>query len=198
MAADSPHELFHPRTRGEWRRWLAKHHATARGVQLVFARQGSGIPTIGYDEAVEEALCFGWVDSIARKLDEHRRAQLFTPRKPKSTWSRSNKERVGRLIDAGLMTDAGLKKIESAQADGSWGFLDSIEALEIPADLAAALKKNAKAKKHFDAFPPSSKKIILLWVASAKREETRAKRVAETVSLAAKNIRANHYDNTRK
>ncbi len=190
-------EQVHPATRDEWRRWLAGHHATARGVQLVYARRGSGLPTISYDEAVEEALCFGWIDSTERKLDEQRYMQLFTPRKPKSSWSKSNKVRVARLVDDGLMTDAGMAKISAAKQDGSWTFLDSIEALEIPTDLAAAFARNSKARRNFEAFPPSSKKIILLWIASAKRDETRARRVAETVSLAVRNIRANHNDDRK-
>ena len=196
MPADTL-ELFHPKTRAEWRRWLQTHHATARGVQLVYARRGTGLPSIAYDEAVEEALCFGWIDSTERKLDEQRYMQLFTPRKPKSSWSKSNKERVARLAEAGLMTDAGMARIEAAKADGSWSFLDAIEALEIPRDLAAALAKNAKALANFEAFPPSSKKIILLWIATAKREETRAKRIAETVALAGRNLRANHNDDRK-
>ncbi len=150
-------------------------------------------PTITYEELVEEALCYGWVDSLPRKLDEERHMLMVTPRKPGSGWSRINKARTARLIEAGLMTPAGLAKIEAAQADGSWNSLDEVEALTMPDDLRDALTANPTAQRHFGAFPPGSQKIILQWITSARKPETRAKRIAETVRLAAKNIKANHY-----
>lgn len=146
-----------------------------------------------YAEAVEEALCFGWIDSRPNALDAERAMQLFTPRRAKSPWSRLNKERVARLIRDGRMAPAGLAAVEAARRDGSWDAYDVVEALTIPDDLARALAANAEAEMNFTAFSASSKKNILWWIASAKRPETRARRVAETVELAAQNRKANHW-----
>jgi len=147
-----------------------------------------------YDEAVEEALCWGWIDStVSRHDDEHYR-QFFSRRKPTSTWSRTNKERVGRLVADGRMQPAGQALIDAAKANGMWTALDSIENLEVPADLAKALRTTKGAKKNFDAFSASSKKNILWWIASAKRPETRARRIADTARLASEGRRANHPD----
>jgi uncharacterized protein YdeI (YjbR/CyaY-like superfamily) len=193
----------HPRDRAAWRAWLAEHHdrpeyrggskGQAAGVWLVFDKKASGQRRLTYAEAVEEALCFGWIDSRPNAIDEERYKQLYSPRKPGSAWSKINKQRVDKLIAAGLMTAAGLAKVEAARRDGSWSALDEVEDLEVPADLAAALAQSPRARRYFEAFPPSSKKIILWWIRSAKREATRAERVATTVSMAARNLRANHY-----
>jgi len=186
-------EHFYAKDRLAWRRWLSEHHRRAEAVWLVYYKKESGTPSITYAEAVEEALCFGWVDSRPNKIDPERYKQLFSPRKPKSPWSTINKKRVERLIADKRMTAAGLAKVEAAKKDGSWSSYDDVDALAMPGDLAAALASNAAAKKHFAGFPPSSRKIILWWIASAKRPETRSKRIAETVRLAAKNLRANHW-----
>jgi uncharacterized protein YdeI (YjbR/CyaY-like superfamily) len=142
---------------------------------------------------VEEALCFGWVDSRPNKLDDERYMQLFSPRKAGSPWSRLNKQRVQALTEAGLMAPAGLVVVATAQADGSWTAYDAVEELVIPHDLAEALAGNPEAAQHFSQFPPSSRKNILWWITSAKRPATRAQRIAETIRLAAQNLRANHY-----
>jgi uncharacterized protein YdeI (YjbR/CyaY-like superfamily) len=142
---------------------------------------------------VEEALCFGWIDSRPGKLDEERSMLWFSPRKARTGWSKLNKERVERLIQSGLMTPAGLAKIETAKKDRSWNALDASEALEIPPDLAKAFSENRFAKGYFDDFPRSVKKSILEWINNAKKPETRAKRVDETVTQAEKNIRANQW-----
>jgi uncharacterized protein YdeI (YjbR/CyaY-like superfamily) len=163
------------------------------GVWLITFRKASGKPRIEYDEAVEEALCFGWVDSKPNKLDEERAMLWFAPRKAGTGWSKLNKSRVEKLIASGLMTPAGLSKIEAAKKDGSWNALDNIEALKIPPDLAKALAANKTAQQYFNEFPRSVKRAILEWIASAKKPETRAKRIDETVSSAAKNIRANQW-----
>jgi uncharacterized protein YdeI (YjbR/CyaY-like superfamily) len=184
---------YHPKTRAEWRAWLEKNHATSPGVWLVYYKKESGWARVSYDDAVEEALCFGWIDNVARALDAERSMLRFSPRKPKSAWSKLNKGRVGRLIRVGLMTPAGLAKINAAKRDGSWSALDVVERLVVPPDLKTALAADPDAARNFDRFPPSSKKIILGWIASAKRPETRAKRVAETARQAAKNLKANHY-----
>jgi uncharacterized protein YdeI (YjbR/CyaY-like superfamily) len=185
--------VFHPTSRPEWRAWLEQHHATLPGVWFVYYKTGTGKSRVSYDDAVEEALCFGWIDSVQRSLDTERTMLKFSPRKPKSRWSKINKGRVGRLVRLGLMTPAGLAKIEAAKRDGSWAAFDTVERLTMPPDLKTALAANPAAARNFDAFPRSSKKIILGWIASAKRPETRAKRVDETVRQAAKNLKANHY-----
>lgn len=190
MKTSAPRQQVHPKTRDAWRRWLAKNHATSDGVWLVYFKKETGKPRVQYGEAVEEALCFGWIDSKSEKIDEERTMLKFTPRNPKSAWSKPNKERVEKLIEEGKMTEAGLAMIATAKENGTWSALDSVEALEVPPDLAKALAANKKAKGYFDAFSPSSRKTILWWIESAKRQETRHKRVVETVRLAAQNIKA--------
>ena len=185
--------LYHPKTRVEWREWLAINHDRSKGVRLVLIKKGADIPGIMYSDAVEEALCFGWIDSTPGKLDEQRYTLYMSPRKPKSGWSKINKQRIQKLVKEGRMTEAGLTKIEAAKNDGSWNRLDAIDGLEMPADLLEQLSANAEAKHNFEAFSTSSKKIILFWIASAKREETRQKRMEETVRLAAQNIKVAHY-----
>lgn len=184
---------FHPQTRAEWREWLAKNHAASRGIYLVLIKKGADIPGILYDEAVEEALCFGWIDSTPATLDTQRYKLYVSPRKPGSVWSNLNRQRIRKLIKEGKMTPHGRAKIEAAKKDGSWSQLDAIDKLVMPADLLEQLSANAEARRNFDAFSASSKKIILFWIASAKREETRQKRIEETVRLAAQNIKAAHY-----
>ncbi len=181
---------FHPEERGEWRAWLEKNHDTSPGVWFVYYKKASGKPRVTYDEAVEEALCFGWIDSLPRKLDEMRSMLLFTPRKKRSGWSRLNKKRIEKLIEQNLMSEAGLKKIEAAKQDGSWNKLDDAEELKIPTDLSNALNANRIAAKNFAAFNESVKKGILGWIGGAKRPETRTKRIEKTVALAGINKRA--------
>ncbi|MGD9701014.1 MAG: YdeI family protein [Acidimicrobiia bacterium] len=183
-------DRIHPATRHEWRAWLDAHHDTTAGVWVVQWRTATGKSRLAYDDVVEEALCFGWIDGRANKLDDERSMIMMTPRKPTSTWARSNKERVERLIAEGRVTDAGLRVIETAKANGSWTMLDDVDALIVPEDLLAALSRDEQAQRHFDAFPPSAKKMILYWIKSAKRPETRQRRVTETVRLAADNVRA--------
>jgi uncharacterized protein YdeI (YjbR/CyaY-like superfamily) len=186
-------EHFHPGTRRAWRHWLVKHHATRPGVWLVLDKAASGRQKLAYDAVVEEALCFGWIDGKAHTIDDDQFRVLYKPRNPKSGWSAINKQRVRRLIAAGLMAPAGLAKIAEAKRNGAWSSLDAAESLTVPADFGAALRANKRAAANYDTFAPSSKKLILTWIASAKRPETRAKRIAETVALAAKGIKANHY-----
>lgn len=188
---EPPPNSIHPQTRAEWRAWLAQHHMDATGVWLISYKKATGKPRVEYEEAVEEALCFGWIDSKGSKLDDERTMLWFAPRRPGSGWSRPNKERVERLMAAGLMAPAGLAKIEAAKADGSWSALDAVEALEAPPDLLEALAANPPAQQYWDAFPRSAKRSILEWIGNAKRPETRARRVEETARLAAENVRAN-------
>lgn len=151
-------------------------------------QEGQG-PPCPDDDVVEEALAFGWVDSQPRKLDEDRSQLLVTPRKPGSRWSKPNKQRIARLTKAGLMAPAGQAVVEKAKHDGSWTALDAVEALEEPDELRQALDVNRPARRHWDEFPRSAKRGIL----SAKRDETRAKRIRETVEQAAENVRANQW-----
>ncbi len=182
---------YYPETRQQWRKWLAENYASSDGVWLVYYKKDSGKPTVTYDEAVEEALCFGWIDSVPNKLDDERFKQLFSPRNIKSPWSKLNKERVARLLENGSITAAGLAKIEVAKENGYWTIYDPVEALEIPDDLQQALMANPLANEYFTAFAPTYKKGILWWVISAKRPKTRQKRVAKTVAMAEQNLKAN-------
>ena len=194
MTAQAPdgRPIVHPKSRSGWRQWLARNHAGSSGVWLATYRKETGKPRVEYEHAVEEALAFGWIDSKSKGLDDGRTLLWMSPRKPSSGWSRSNKERLARLERQGLMTDAGRAAVDAAKRSGAWTLLDSVEALEEPADLAAALDASPAARVNYDAFPASSKKLILTWIATAKREETRRARVAETARLAAENVRANH------
>lgn len=188
-----PENSIHSQSRAEWRLWLQQNHTRPQGVWLIGYKKETGKPRIAYDEAVEEALCFGWIDSKPNKLDEERSMLWFAPRKAGTGWSKLNKERVERLIASGLMMPSGLAKVEAAKQDGSWNALDAIEALEIPPDLSQALFAYPLAQQNFEAFPRSAKRGILEWIASAKKPETRAKRVAETARLASENLRANQW-----
>ncbi len=175
-----------PFDRAGWRAWLIANHATSNGVHLVSWRRGFGQASVPYEEAVEEALCVGWINSVAGRLDEERSLQWFSPRRPGSGWARTNKDRVARLIADGRMLPAGLAAIEEAKRTGSWTLLDDIENLVVPDDLAAALDAVPPAREHWDAFSRSPRRAILSWIGQAKRPETRAKRVAETAEYAAR------------
>lgn len=190
---DAPFNSIHPLTRAEWRAWLEQNWTRTDGIWLVSYKKDTGQPRFDYDEAVEEALCFGWIDSKPNKLDEERSLLWFAPRKAGTGWSKPNKDRVEKLIAAGLMTPAGLAKVEAAKQDGSWKALDAVEALEIPPDLAEALALYPPSAANFDAFPRSVKRGILEWIANAKKPETRAQRVLQTARLAQDNIRANQW-----
>ncbi|MHB0876617.1 MAG: YdeI/OmpD-associated family protein [Anaerolineae bacterium] len=187
--AEVPSNSIHPADRAEWRRWLEENHRRGEGVWLISYKKASGKPRLAYEDAIEEALRFGWIDGKAKAIDEERTMLWYSPRKPRSAWSRSNKERVARLTAAGLMTEAGLAKVEAAKRDGSWSRFDGAEALEVPADLAEALDANERARRNFDAMSASVKRIFLGWIMMAKRPETRAARVQRTVRAAAENRR---------
>lgn len=176
-----------------WRSWLKHNGENEKNVWLIIYKKQSGTPSVTYIEAVEEALCFGWIDSKGVKRDENSYLQFFSKRNPKSNWSAVNKKRVEKLIAQKRMTKAGLKMIQLAKDNGRWNVLDMISELVLPDDLKKTLSKNKKAQKNFDAFPPSAKKGIFEWIINAKREETRSKRIVETVRLAALNLRANQY-----
>jgi uncharacterized protein YdeI (YjbR/CyaY-like superfamily) len=185
-------------SRAELRDWLEHNHARDGSIWLMTYKRSAGDRYLSYDAIVQEALAYGWIDSLPRALDECRTMRLLSPRKPGSAWSKVNKRHVERLIAAGAMTSTGLGVVERAKADGSWNKLDAVEALEEPQDLADALDARPSARAHFDTFPRSSKRLILEWIGQAKRPETRAARVTETASLAALGKRANHYRQPKK
>ncbi|MRR11202.1 hypothetical protein EG835_01640 [bacterium] len=178
-------EFVEPDSAEEWRSWLEANHDRSPGIWLAVGKKGNSVTSLTYELAIEEALAFGWIDSTVNRLDEHRFKQLFTPRRPGGTWAPSNKRRVKRLIAEGRMRPAGLAVIEAAKADGSWDLLENVESLVIPADLADALANDERAANGFDAFPDSAKKQLLWWIESAKRPETRARRILSTVETAA-------------
>ncbi len=180
-------EQVYASDRQAWRQWLAENHQQAIGVWLVYYKVNSGQPSVKYNEAVKEALCFGWIDSKVKSLDGDRYRQVFTPRKPTSVWSKLNKQYLEELIEQDLITEAGLAAIAIAKQNGSWTSLDQIEALIIPADLEQALATNETANRNFVAFSNTTKKTILVWIASAKRSETRLTRIEKTVHAAAQN-----------
>ena len=180
--ADEPR--VQPKSRAAWRAWMAEHHGRESGVWLVTWKRHAGKPTVTYEEAVEEALCFGWIDGVLGRLDGDRSMLRFAPRKPKSTWARSNKERVARLEAAGLMADAGRRAVELARANGSWESLDVVDSLVVPDDLAAALAQRPGARERFDASSASVRRSALAWVYQAKRPATRAGRVEQVAAIA--------------
>jgi uncharacterized protein YdeI (YjbR/CyaY-like superfamily) len=184
---------FYAKNQQAWRKWLEKNHASQKAVWLIIYKKESGIPSIYYPEAVDEALCFGWIDSKPNKRDEESYYQFFSQRKPKSNWSAVNKKKVERLLAENRIAPAGLAMIDLAKKTGTWTTLDKIYALEMPEVLKKAFAKNKIAKQYFEAFPPSTKKGIYEWIQNAKTPATREKRVAETVSKASQNIRANQY-----
>jgi len=183
-------EQVQPESLAEWREWLAQNHDRGAGVWLVTRRASAGGPRIGYEESVEQALCFGWVDSRTRSLDAERTLQYFTPRRSRSGWARPNKQRIERLLAEGLMAPAGLAVIEAAKADGSWTLLDDAEELVVPDDLAAAFAERPGSREHWDAFPRSPRRMMLVWLVEARRPATRAARVAEIADRAAVGERA--------
>jgi uncharacterized protein YdeI (YjbR/CyaY-like superfamily) len=181
---------FEPADRAAWRNWLDRNHSTSTGVWLVF-RKGAA-RQLTYDASVEEALCFGWIDSTLNPIDASRYMQLFTPRKAKSGWSRINKARVQKVIAEGLMMPAGRQKIAAAKRDGSWKALDAVESLKVPADFRAALDANPDARANYDALTASGKKRYLHWINNVKRPETRARRVQEALAKLARNVSVPH------
>ena len=185
---DTPH--VEPASVDEWRAWLEAHHATARGVWLVMQRAGGGRrPPVTYEPAVEEALCFGWVDSVGGRLDETRTKLYFAPRKPRSGWAATNKARVERLVAEGRMAPAGLRAIEAAKANGSWTILDGPTRGDVPDDLGAALDARPPARETWNAYPRSLRQQQLEQIAFARRPETRARRIAVLVERAGRGER---------
>lgn len=186
MPRDLP--LVQPRSRRAWRAWLEKNHASSSGIWLVYAKKHTGIPSLTYNDAVEEALCFGWIDSLMHPIDDSHYKQIFTPRKETSAWSALNKTRVERLITNGLMTAAGMKLIEIAKKTGRWNTWDATDALTMPPELKRAINANAAAKKNWPTYTASQQKGFLRMVGDAKSPETRAKRVARVIDIVSKKV----------
>jgi len=182
----SDDELVRMPDRAAWRAWLEENHATRTSVWLVLAKKNASIQLVDYESAVLEALCFGWIDSKTQAMDDESFRQYYSVRKPAGVWSGLNKRRVTELEHAGLMTTAGRAAIEVAKANGSWEFLDEIEALVVPADLAEALEDSPGAREAYDGFADSKKRSVLFWIKSAKRATTRTDRITKTAEAASR------------
>jgi uncharacterized protein YdeI (YjbR/CyaY-like superfamily) len=181
----------HVADRDSLRRWLSEHHGEGHGVWIVYDKGPSR--SLHYDDIVDEAICFGWIDSLPRGLSDEQAMLYVAPRKPGSSWSRRNKERVERLLSAGLMQPPGLAVVEAAKTSGTWHAIDDVEELREPDDLAAALDATPPARAFWETFPRSTKRAILEWIATAKRSETRAARIRTTAEEASMNRRANQW-----
>jgi uncharacterized protein YdeI (YjbR/CyaY-like superfamily) len=175
-----------------WAAWLDDNHSTAAGVWLVMWKKTTGRQVVTYETAVVEALRYGWVDSLGRALDDERTMLWFSPRKPGSGWSRPNKERIAQLEAADRMHPSGAAVLAAARADGSWTLLDDVEALVVPADLEAAFAAHPGSREQWDDFPRSARRAILAWIVTAKRPETRQRRIDDTAERAARGERANN------
>lgn len=182
-------EIVCPDSRGSWRTWLQEHHQVRTSVWLLYHKKHTGKPTVSWEEAVEEALCFGWIDSTKKTVDKDTFMQLFSRRKPGGTWSKINKDKIGVLTDAGLMMPAGLESVRIAMDNGAWTLLDEAEALVVPMDLRQALEAHEGAETYFDGLSRSARKMLLMWLVLAKRKETREKRIHEIASQAARQTR---------
>jgi uncharacterized protein YdeI (YjbR/CyaY-like superfamily) len=186
-------ESICPSSRQAWREWLEANHESKQAVWLIYYKKKSNLPTVLYSDAVDEALCFGRIDSKAKPIDEEKYMQFFTKRKPKSIWSKINKEKIERLTKEGLMTKAGFELIEIAKQNGSWTILDESEALLIPEDLDQEFQKSTNAKDYFSSLSRSDKRNILQWLVLAKRQETRDKRIAEIIELAEQKLKPKQF-----
>ncbi|MES2836746.1 MAG: YdeI/OmpD-associated family protein [Bacteroidota bacterium] len=185
-------EIFYPTSQTAWRKWLQENHLSKQAVWLVYYNKKSKIESITWSEAVDEALCFGWIDSKRISIDKETSHQFFSKRKTKSTWSKINKEKVEKFIEQGLMTKAGFASIEIAKQNGSWTILDDVEELIIPIDLEIAFKKHKGSKEFFLSLSKSLKKMLLAWIALAKLQETKQKRIDEIAESAAQNLKPKH------
>jgi uncharacterized protein YdeI (YjbR/CyaY-like superfamily) len=193
VAAHDDAESIQPVSRAAWRQWLESHHDSSAGVWVITYKKSSGRSGPTYEDLVLEALCFGWVDSTARAVDEQRTKLYLCPRRKGSGWAATNKARVERLDADGLIMPAGRAVIERAKADGSWTKLDGSESLTVPPELRAALRRYPGSTKQFNAFPAGVRKQLIFWVDDAKRPDTKRKRADEIASLAQQGIRANQW-----
>lgn len=185
-------ETYCPQSQADWRQWLKKNHQSRQSVWLVYHTKKSNIPSLSWSEAVDEALCFGWIDSTTKKINNISFMQFFTKRKPKSNWSKINKEKVQKLIDSKRMTQQGYESIEIAKQNGYWTILDEIEEVIVPNDLELAFEKHNGSKDYFLSLSKSTRKIILSWIILVGKQETRQKRIEEVVESAALNLKPKH------
>lgn len=185
-------EIFYPQHLAEWRTWLEQNHQSKQSVWLVYYRKSTGKKTLTWSEAVDMALCFGWIDSKQVKIDEEKSHQFFSKRKAKSVWSKINKEKINRLSKEGLMTKAGWDSVNIAKKNGSWTILDEVQELIVPEDLEAAFKGKKMAKEYFTSLSKSTRKALLQWLVMAKRAETRQKRIIEIVAMAEQKQKPKH------
>ncbi len=179
---DSRLREIHPKTRVGWRSWLRENHAKCDGVWLIYYRASTGKRRLSWEDAVREALCFGWIDSKVKPIDDALYKQIFTPRKPRSVWSKINKQYVAELIEAGLMTEVGLRAVDVAKQNGTWSLLEPVDALIVPPDLESALRRSKRAGEAYEALSKPVKRSVLYSLYSAKRADTRAKRLAEALA----------------
>lgn len=186
-------ETFYPSTQADWREWLQENHLSKQSVWLIYYKKKSKIPSISWSEAVDEALCFGWIDSTAKPIDDEKYMQFFTKRKAKSVWSKVNKTKVAKLIEEGKMSQVGFESIEKAKENGSWAILDAAEELIIPDDLETAFEANAGSKDFFLSLSKSVRKAILQWLVLAKQQTTRQKRINEIAELAAQKLKPKQF-----
>ncbi|WP_422354225.1 YdeI/OmpD-associated family protein [Roseivirga pacifica] len=190
---EKPQATFYPKSRAEWRTWLSENHESAQSIWLIYYRSSSNKPSLSWSNAVDEALCFGWIDSTKKTIDKESYMQYFSKRKPNSMWSKINKEKVDKLIEENLMTDTGFQSIVVAKENGSWNALDDVEALIVPKDLKEALASNLEAMVFFNGLSNSAKKLLLHWVTFAKRPETRKKRIVELVESASQGLKPKQF-----
>jgi uncharacterized protein YdeI (YjbR/CyaY-like superfamily) len=184
---------FYPDSRQAWREWLQANHQTEQSVWVLYYKKKTKVPSLTWSEAVDEALCFGWIDSTAKPIDEQTYRQFFSKRKPNSVWSKVNKEKVKNLIEQGLMMQAGLDSIAVAQQNGSWTILDEVEELIVPSDLDAALEAQTGAKAFFMGLTKNTRKAMLQWLVLAKQVTTRQKRISEIADLAAQGLKPKQF-----
>lgn len=186
-------DIFYPETAEQWRKWLKENHARENGIWLLQYNKKSGKPTVSWSDAVDEALCFGWIDSLKKKLNDEAAIQYFGKRKPKSTWSKINKQKIEKLTSENRMAQAGLDIIGIAKENGSWEILDSVEELIIPEDLMLELSDRENATDFFLSLSKSVKKMMLQWIVLAKRPETRQKRILEIAEAAEKKLKPKQF-----
>ncbi len=184
---------FCPKDNKDWRTWLSKNHIVEDSIWLILYKKDSPNFNLTWSEAVDEAMCFGWIDSTKKSIDHEKYMQYFCKRKPKSNWSKVNKNKVNHLVENGLMEEAGYRSIEIAKENGSWTYLDQVEELMVPKDLEEELAKNKASLEYFDGLSKSNKKMLLYWVISAKREETRSKRIKEIVENASQQLKPKQF-----
>lgn len=190
---DKEIETYCPKSQADWREWLEKNHLSKQSVWLIFFKASAKPASLSWSEAVDEALCFGWIDSTRKTIDHERYIQYFSRRKTNSAWSKVNKAKVAQLIQSGRMTKSGFDSIEIAKQNGSWAILDDVEALRVPDDLIEALANYEGAREFFESLSKSVKKMLLYWVVSAKRPETRQKRILEVAQNAGQKLKPRQF-----